>query len=546
MRAAAVIVVRICVAGGCHSSGGSGLLQALRKAIAQATVGDGRNAGISVKGVGCLGPCGEGPVLAIDAPPPQPSTRLLGAAKPCSVGELAASLQAAERSGSLRSWSPPAARPMDQGHPFFTLQRRWVLERCGLIDPESIDEAMAAGAYRQLADVVNRRSPGAVIQAVVESALRGRGGAGFPTGQKWQRVASQSSPQKLVVCNADEGDPGAFMNRTVMEGDPHRLLEGIAIAAYAIGASRGYLYVRAEYPLAIARLRNAIAQAEALGWLGNAINGTAMNLQLELRVGAGAYVCGEETALIHSIEGQRGTPRPRPPYPAEEGVFGLPTLINNVETFANVPVLLSMGPKAYNGGTKVFCLTGQGRRCGVLEVPLGTTLHTIVHTMGGGAMPGRRLKAVLTGGPSGGCIRADQLDTPVDYESLKALGTILGSGGLVVLDDTTNLVDMATYFMGFCRDESCGKCVPCRAGTVQLHQLLQTILAKQAQAHHLEQLESLCRMVKETSLCGLGQNAPTPVLSSLRQFPGDYRALLATELEPEPEPEPEPQRKPEP
>ena len=546
MRATAPIVVRICVAGGCHSSGGSGLLQALREAIAQAKVGAGSNAGISVKGVGCLGPCGEGPVLAIDAPPPQPSTRLLGAAKPCSVGELAASLQAAQRSGSLRSWSPPAARPMDQRHPFFTLQRRWVLERCGLIDPESIDEAMAAGAYRQLADVVNRRSPGAVIQAVVESALRGRGGAGFPTGQKWQRVASQSSPQKLVVCNADEGDPGAFMNRTVMEGDPHRLLEGIAIAAYAIGASRGYLYVRAEYPLAIARLRNAIAQAEAQGWLGNAINGTAMNLQLELRVGAGAYVCGEETALIHSIEGQRGTPRPRPPYPAEEGVFGLPTLINNVETFANVPVLLSLGPKAYNGGTKVFCLTGQGRRCGVLEVPLGTSLHTIVHTMGGGAMPGRRLKAVLTGGPSGGCIRADQLDTPVDYESLKALGTILGSGGLVVLDDTTNLVDMATYFMGFCRDESCGKCVPCRAGTVQLHQLLQTILAKQAQAHHLEQLESLCRMVKETSLCGLGQNAPTPVLSSLRQFPGDYRALLATELEPEPEPQREPQRKPEP
>ena len=546
MRAEAPIVVRICVAGGCHSSGGSGLMQTLREAIVQAKVGDGRKPGITVKGVGCLGPCGEVPVLAIDAPPPQPSTRLFGAAKPCSVSELAASLQAAERNGSLRSWSPPAARPMDPGHPFFTLQRRWVLERCGLIDPESIDEAMAAGAYRQLADVVNRRSPGAVIQAVVESALRGRGGAGFPTGQKWQRVASQSSPQKLVVCNADEGDPGAFMNRTVMEGDPHRLLEGIAIAAYAIGASRGYLYVRAEYPLAIARLRNAIAQAEALGWLGNAINGTTMNLQLELRVGAGAYVCGEETALIHSIEGQRGTPRPRPPYPAEEGVFGLPTLINNVETFANVPVLLSLGSKAYNGGTKVFCLTGQGRRCGVLEVPLGTSLHTIVHTMGGGAMPGRRLKAVLTGGPSGGCIRADQLDTPVDYESLKALGTILGSGGLVVLDDTTNLVDMATYFMGFCRDESCGKCVPCRAGTVQLHQLLQTILAKQAQSHHLEQLESLCRMVKETSLCGLGQNAPTPVLSSLVQFPGDYRALLAMELEQEREPQRELERKPEP
>jgi len=538
---APTIQIKMCMATGCLHGGSAELFRQLQQAIHLAGLRD----RLKLKAVGCLGPCSEGPLLGVDRLADDrladdrladgsladgclagSTGSLYGPLQPCSAEAWGASLQAAERQGSLANWHPPGCQVLDLRHPFFSLQRRWVLERCGLIDPESIQEAIAAGAYRQLAGVLRHMAPGAVIEAVAASGLRGRGGAGFPTGQKWQRVASQSGTQKLVVCNADEGDPGAFMNRTVMEGDPHRLLEGIAIAAYAIGANRGYIYVRAEYPLAIARLRNAIAQAEAAGWLGPSIHGTTTGVHLELRVGAGAYVCGEETALIHSIEGQRGTPRPRPPYPAEQGVFGLPTLINNVETFANVPVLLSLGAEAYNGGTKVFCLTGQGRRGGVVEVPLGTSLRTIVETMGEGALPGRRIKAVLTGGPSGGCVPSELLDTPVDYESLKALGTIMGSGGLVVLDDTTNLVAVAGFFMGFCRDESCGKCVPCRAGTVQLHQLLQTILAGKAQRHQLEQLQSLSQMVTDTSLCGLGQNAAKPVLSSLRHFPGDYRALM--------------------
>jgi bidirectional [NiFe] hydrogenase diaphorase subunit len=341
--------------------------------------------------------------------------------------------------------------------------------------------------------------------------------------------------EKVVVCNADEGDPGAFMDRTVLEGDPHTLLEGMAIAAHAVGADRGFIYVRAEYPLAIERLRIAIAQAEQHGWLGTAIAGSDFSFHVELRVGAGAYVCGEETALIHSIEGRRGVPRPRPPYPAQRGVFGLPTLINNVETFANIPALLRLGPEAYAPGTKVFSLTGQVRRSGVLEVPMGTPLRTIVETMGGGAPAGRRIKAVQTGGPSGGCVPASALDTPVNDESLQTLGTIMGSGGMVVLDDTTNMVDIAAFFMAFSREESCGKCIPCRSGTVQLEMLLRKLLSRQAGEADLAQLERLCPVVSEASLCGLGQSAPRPVLSTLRHFRGDYLALL------EPTPAPPPQ-----
>jgi bidirectional [NiFe] hydrogenase diaphorase subunit len=516
--------LRVCTAASCRSRGAASLQHSLSEAIARA----GLEHRLSVKEVGCLGPCSDGPLLAMDASPEAP-TQLYGSIRAADAAQLAASLTQAATRHTLAQWCPAGGQRIDLNHPFFQLQRRLVLEHCGQIDPTSIEEALAAGAYRQLERVLQTNTPTAVIEQVRRSGLRGRGGAGYPTGLKWAAVAQSPGTEKLVVCNADEGDPGAFMDRTVLEGDPHAVLEGMAIAAHAVGASRGFVYVRAEYPLAIARLRSAIAAAHGHGWLGMAIAGSRFNFDVELRVGAGAYVCGEETALMQSIEGKRGMPRPRPPYPAERGVFGLPTLINNVETFANLPALLRLGLESYGRGTKVFSLTGHVRRSGVIEVPMGTSLRTIVETMGGGAPAGRSIKAVQTGGPSGGCVPANQLDTPVDYESLKALGTIMGSGGMVVMDDTTNMVDIARFFMAFCREESCGKCVPCRAGTVQLDNLLEKLLEGRAAPGDLEQLERLCHMVKDTSLCGLGQGAPKPVLSTLRHFRDDYLALVPAE-----------------
>ena len=535
--------LRICTAASCRSRGAetlrqrcSALLESANSAGATQGVA-GRD--VTVKGVGCLGPCSEGPLLAVDDA--AGGSRLFslvanGQAGSAAVIEaaieaVAADLHTAVADGdgsALAQWSPPHSRVIPADDPFLALQLRRVLAQCGRIDPAEIADALAAGAYRQLQAVLQRNDPAGVIELVRRSGLRGRGGAGYPTGLKWATVAAMPGGEKVVVCNADEGDPGAFMDRTVLEGDPHTLLEGMAIAAHAVGADRGFIYVRAEYPLAIERLRIAIAQAEQHGWLGTAIAGSDFSFHVELRVGAGAYVCGEETALIHSIEGRRGVPRPRPPYPAQRGVFGLPTLINNVETFANIPALLRLGPEAYAPGTKVFSLTGQVRRSGVLEVPMGTPLRTIVETMGGGAPAGCRIKAVQTGGPSGGCVPASALDTPVNDESLQALGTIMGSGGMVVLDDTTNMVDIAAFFMAFSREESCGKCIPCRSGTVQLEMLLRKLLSRQAGELDLAQLERLCPVVSDASLCGLGQSAPRPVLSTLRHFRGDYLALLET------------------
>jgi bidirectional [NiFe] hydrogenase diaphorase subunit len=535
--------LRICTAASCRSRGAetlrqrcSALLESANSASATQGVA-GRD--VTVKGVGCLGPCSEGPLLAVDDAAGGSRLFSLGtngqagsaAVIEAAIEAVAADLHTAVADGdgsALAQWSPRHSREIPADDPFLALQLRRVLAQCGRIDPAEIADALAAGAYRQLQAVLQRNDPAGVIELVRRSGLRGRGGAGYPTGLKWATVAAMPGGEKVVVCNADEGDPGAFMDRTVLEGDPHTLLEGMAIAAHAVGADRGFIYVRAEYPLAIERLRIAIAQAEQQGWLGTAIAGSDFSFHVELRVGAGAYVCGEETALIHSIEGRRGVPRPRPPYPAQRGVFGLPTLINNVETFANIPALLRLGPEAYAPGTKVFSLTGQVRRSGVLEVPMGTPLRTIVETMGGGAPAGRRIKAVQTGGPSGGCVPASALDTPVDYESLQALGTIMGSGGMVVLDDTTNMVDIAAFFMAFSREESCGKCIPCRSGTVQLEMLLRKLLSRQAGELDLAQLERLCPVVSEASLCGLGQSAPRPVLSTLRHFRGDYLALLET------------------
>jgi bidirectional [NiFe] hydrogenase diaphorase subunit len=367
----------------------------------------------------------------------------------------------------------------------------------------------------------------------VQSGLRGRGGAGFPTGLKWATVAKAGEGRKFVICNADEGDPGAFMDRSVLESDPHRVLEGIAIAAYAVGANQGYIYVRAEYPLAVKRLRAAIRQAERQHLLGNSIADTTFGFHVEVRLGAGAFVCGEETALIASIEGKRGLPRPRPPYPAQEGLWGCPTLINNVETFANIPPIVRHGGEWFAGigtekskGTKVFALAGRVNNTGLIEVPMGITLREIVFAIGGGVPEGRQFKAVQTGGPSGGCIPEQFLDMPVDYESLAQVGSIMGSGGMIVMDETSCMVDVARYFMEFCMTESCGKCIPCRVGTVHMYDLLSKIAAGTASAGDLALLEDLCGLVRDTSLCGLGQTAPNPVVSTLRYFRDEYLAHI--------------------
>jgi bidirectional [NiFe] hydrogenase diaphorase subunit len=514
--------LRFCTSTSCRSRGSEGLLQ---HCAAVARQGE---AGLSVKGVGCLGPCSEGPLMVIDT---EAGSRLM-ALEHSALESLPTELETTLSRGALIGWQPTGSREILPEEPFLALQRRLVLAQCGRIDPESLEEAEAAGAYLQLRRVLQENDPLAIIERVRRSGLRGRGGAGYPTGLKWAAVAAMPGDSKVVVCNADEGDPGAFMDRTVMEGDPHTLLEGMVIAAFAVGAERGWIYVRGEYPLAIERLRRGIEQARQSGWLGGSVGASGFRFDLELRVGAGAYVCGEETALIHSIEGRRGVPRPRPPFPAEQGVHGFPTLINNVETFANIPALLRLGLEAYGQGTKVFSLTGHVQRSGVVEVPMGTSLRTIVETMAGGPKNGHQIKAVQTGGPSGGCVPASHLDTPVDYESLRELGTIMGSGGMVVMDDTTDMVDLAAFFMAFCREESCGKCIPCRCGTVQLEILLRKLLAGQGTGSDLSQLESLCHTVKEASLCGLGQNAPNPVLSSLRHYRGDFLALLQRDRRP--------------
>ena len=418
--------------------------------------------------------------------------------------------------------------------PFFARQKKIVLENSGKIDPERIEDYIAAEGYKALVTALTEMTPREVIDEVLKSGLRGRGGAGYPTGLKWTTVAKAGEERKYVICNADEGDPGAFMDRAVLESDPHRVLEGMAIAAYAVGAQQGYIYVRAEYPLAVKNLKTAIRQAERMGLLGNNICGTTFSFRVEIRLGAGAFVCGEETALIASVEGKRGTPRPRPPYPAEEGLWGCPTLINNVETFANIAPIIRNGGEWFAGigtekskGTKVFALAGRVANTGLIEVPMGITLREIIYEIGGGIPDGKKFKAVQTGGPSGGCIPAQHLDSPVDYESLAKIGSIMGSGGMIVMDETSCMVDVAKYFMEFCMSESCGKCVPCRAGTAQMYDLLKRITDGVATAADLALLEELCDMVRNTSLCGLGQTAPNPVLSTLRYFRDEYESHIA-------------------
>ena len=505
--------VNVCVSAGCLSCQSDALKDALTKEVARRGI-----AGTcQVKGVGCLGLCSEGPLVSA-------GNAMYKRAAPADAGELLDSLSA----------TTPLTRllcPTDI--PFFQRQERIVLENCGSIDPERIEDYVASGGYQALVKVLTEMTPAQVISEVVTSGLRGRGGAGYPTGLKWSTVAKSVGTQKYVVCNADEGDPGAFMDRSVLEGDPHRVLEGMVIAAFAVGASEGYIYVRAEYPLAIKRLKTAIRQAERLGVLGVNICGTRFNMKIDLRLGAGAFVCGEETALIASIEGKRGTPRPRPPYPAMEGLLGQPTLINNVETYANIPPIVRNGGEWYAGigtekskGTKVFALAGSVKNNGLVEVPMGITLREMVFDIGGGIPEGRTFKAVQTGGPSGGCLPAENLDMPVEYESLARAGSIMGSGGMIVMDEGACMVDVAKYFMDFCMTESCGKCVPCRVGTYQMHRILTAITNMTATHGDLAMLEELCDLLKHTSLCGLGQSAPNPVVSTLKSFASEYRAHI--------------------
>lgn len=432
--------------------------------------------------------------------------------------------------------------PFINEHPFFSKQKRIVLKNCGLIDPLSIEEYAARGGYLSFIKTITKMTPAEVCGAIEKSGLRGRGGGGFPTGRKWKMALSADSHEKYLICNADEGDPGAFMDRAVIEGDPHRVLEGMCIGAYAVGANKAYVYIRAEYPLAVKNLKKAIADAKARGLLGENIYDSGFNFEINVKMGAGAFVCGEETALIHSIEGKRGMPRPRPPYPAARGLFGKPTVINNVETFANVAEIIKEGPEYFSSmgtknskGTKVFALSGTVKRTGLVEIPMGTTLKEIVFDIGGGIEKERRFKAVQIGGPSGGCIPESKMDIEVDYESLKTVGAMMGSGGLVVMDENTCMVDVAKYFMDFIQNESCGKCIPCREGTRRMLQILQSITRsrkKESQEDALQRfegiinLEDLARVIKETSLCGLGQTAPNPVLSTLRWFRDEYEAHI--------------------
>jgi bidirectional [NiFe] hydrogenase diaphorase subunit len=507
-------VVRCCMAAGCMSSDAVGVKKNLEQAVKEA----GLENEVEVRGVGCMKLCCEGPLVGVD-----PKGALFEKVTPEDARELIATL----KGGKTK------LKQGDLNAPFFKKQLSIVLANSGEIDPERIEAYIAAEGYQALHHVLREMTPKEVVESMVKSGLRGRGGAGFPTGIKWGTVAKTQSPQKYVICNADEGDPGAFMDRSVLESDPHSVLEGMAIAAYAVGANQGFIYCRAEYPLAIKRLQNAIKQAKILGLLGSGIFESPFNFSIDIRIGAGAFVCGEETALMASVEGKRGTPRPRPPFPAESGLFGCPTLLNNVETFANVPPIYRKGAEWFAGigtekskGTKVFALAGKINNTGLIEVPMGTPLRQIVEEMGGGAPDGRKIKAVQTGGPSGGCIPSQHLDTPVDYESLGRLGSIMGSGGMIVMDDSTKMVDVARFFMEFCMDESCGKCIPCRAGTVQMLHLLEKILDRKATARDLAKLEELCDMVRNTSLCGLGQTAPNPTMSTLRFFRNEYEELL--------------------
>ena len=519
--------VLVCGGTGCSSSGSAELIKRFEEQIAK----NGLDKEVKVVRTGCFGLCEAGPVVIV-----YPEGTFYSRIKVDDVDEIVSEHLLKGRIVQHLIYKEEADE--EQHSPlenidFYRPQLRLALRNCGRIDPENIDEYIAFDGYRALGKALTEMTPQQVIDEVLKSGLRGRGGAGFPTGKKWQFAAASKADQKYMVCNADEGDPGAFMDRSVLEGDPHAVLEAMAIGGYAIGASVGYIYVRAEYPIAVKRLQIAIDQAREYGLLGEHIFGTDFNFDIFIRLGAGAFVCGEETALMHSIEGGRGEPKPKPPFPAVRGLFDKPTNINNVETLANIPQIILNGADWFTSigtpkstGTKVFALGGKINNTGLVEVPMGTKLRDIIYNIGGGIPNGKAFKAVQTGGPSGGCIPASQLDIPIEYDTLTAIGSMMGSGGMIVMDEDNCMVDIARFFLDFTVDESCGKCTPCRIGTKRMLEILERIVEGKGEPGDIEKLETLGKNIKETALCGLGQTAPNPVLSTIKYFRDEYEAHI--------------------
>ena len=519
--------ILVCGGTGCTSSGSARIVTAFEKELATA----GLDKEVKVIKTGCFGLCALGPIVVV-----YPEGAFYSQVKPEDIPEIVEEHLLKGRIVKRLLYSETVQEDTVKSlgeTDFYKKQRRVALKNCGVIDPENINEYIAYDGYMALGKVLSEMTPEEVVKCILDSGLRGRGGGGFPTGKKWAFAAAQPKGIKYVCCNADEGDPGAFMDRSVLEGDPHVVLEAMSIAGYAIGAQQGYIYVRVEYPIAVKRLQVAISQAREMGLLGKNILGTGFNFDIDIRLGAGAFVCGEETALMTSIEGHRGEPPPPPPLPAVKGLFGKPTILNNVETYANVPQIILNGPEWFSAmgterskGTKVFALGGKIHNTGLVEVPMGTTLREIVEEIGGGIPGGKKFKAAQTGGPSGGCIPAQYLDIPVDYDNLIEIGSMMGSGGLIVMDEDTCMVDIAKFFLEFTVDESCGKCTPCRIGTKRLYELLDKITKGKATMEDLDKLETLCYHIKENALCGLGQTAPNPVLSTLKYFRDEYIAHI--------------------
>ena len=516
--------VLVCGGTGCTSSGSQQIIQTLKEELKKNRLQN----EVAVVKTGCHGLCAEGPVMIV-----YPEAVFYSKVRPEDVEEIVSEHllkgRIVERLVYHEAQAPEGIKSLNETT-FYKKQHRIALRNCGVINPESIDEYIGTGGYEALGKVLTEMTPDEVIQTILDSGLRGRGGAGFPTGLKWRFASgNRGNVQKYVCCNADEGDPGAFMDRSVLEGDPYVVLEAMAIAGYAIGADQGYIYVRAEYPIAVERLQIAINQAREYGLLGKNIFESGFDFDIELRLGAGAFVCGEETALMTSIEGNRGEPRPRPPFPAVKGLFASPTILNNVETWANIPQIIINGPKWFasmgtekSKGTKVFALGGKINNTGLVEIPMGTTLRTVIEDIGGGIPNGKKFKAAQTGGPSGGCIPAEHFDIPIDYDNLISIGSMMGSGGLIVMDEDTCMVDIAKFFLQFTVDESCGKCTPCRVGTKRLLELLEKITDGRGTLEDIDKMEELCYYIKDNALCGLGQTAPNPVLSTLRYFRDEY------------------------
>lgn len=519
--------VLVCGGTGCTSSHSAEIIAEFEKEIAEKGLAD----EIKVIRTGCFGLCALGPIVVV-YPEGAFYSQIKGEDVPEIVDEHLIKGRIVKHLLYDDTVAGDTVKSLNETQ-FYKKQKRVALRNCGVIDPENINEYIAMDGYQALAKCLTEYTPDEVIQIVKDSGLRGRGGGGFPTGLKWSFTRKNQADQKYVVCNADEGDPGAFMDRSVLEGDPHCIVEAMAICGYATGATEGYIYVRAEYPIAVKRLQIAIDEARELGLLGKNIFDSGFDFDLHIRLGAGAFVCGEETALMTSIEGNRGEPRPRPPFPAEKGLFGKPTTENNVETFANIPQIILHGAESFasmgterSKGTKVFALGGNIKHTGLVEIPMGTTLREIVEDIGGGIPNGRKFKAAQTGGPSGGCIPASLMDTEIDYDNLTAIGCMMGSGGLIVMDDSNCMVDIAKFFLDFTVDESCGKCSPCRIGTRRMQEILEKIIAGKATLEDLDKLEELAHYIKENSLCGLGQTAPNPVLATLKFFRDEYIAHI--------------------